>query len=89
MDILKDKIVTIRKPHMCFGCGNVNEPKTKMRFTVSVDAGNLSSAYWCITCDKIIQKYYDDQDLQDGLQFKEVIERFPEAWKEFNKRKEG
>ncbi|PAE27898.1 hypothetical protein CHI07_17030 [Paenibacillus sp. 7884-2] len=55
-----------------------------MRYTTTVDGGDIASAYWCKTCDEIIDKTYDYHDLQDGIQFGEVKERDVPFWESVN-----
>lgn len=74
-EMLRYKIVTIRKPHICFGCGRRFEPPCKMISAASVDCGTVDSYYLCMTCDDIVSDMkYDDEygfgDLRD-----EALER--------------
>lgn len=85
MDILTNKVVKTRKPHRCWGCANLYESGTKMRYTTSVDAGEISSAYWCKTCDKLIDQTYDYFDLQDGIDIGSVRDGDVQAWESINK----
>lgn len=80
MHILTDKKVTTRKPHVCHGCIELYPPKTKMRYTTSVDGGIVVSAYWCQTCDEVIEKTYDYFDLQDGIGLGEVKDNDFSYW---------
>lgn len=84
MYVLTDKNVRTRKSHQCFGCGHVYEAKTEMRYTTSVDGGDISSAYWCKTCDEVIKETYDYHDLQNGIGFGEVKEFDMPYWKNVN-----
>jgi hypothetical protein len=72
MDVLTDKKVVTRKGQQCHGCMRSYPPKTEMRYTTSVDGGDISSAYWCKTCDEVIAETYDYHDLQDGIMFGDV-----------------
>lgn len=72
MDILTNKKVITRKSHLCHGCATSYPSKSEMRYTTSVDAGEIGSAYWCKTCDEVISQTYDHYDLQDGIQFGSV-----------------
>lgn len=74
-EMLRYKIVTIRKPHICFGCGRNFEPPCKMIFSESVDCGTVDSYYLCRTCDDIISDMkYDDEFGYGGLK-DEALER--------------
>lgn len=57
---LRYKTVTIRKPHVCFGCGRQFEPPCKMISAADVDCGTVNSYYLCATCAYIVS------DMQDG-----------------------
>jgi hypothetical protein len=72
LDILTDKKVKTRKAHVCHGCAHSYPPKTEMRYVTSVDGGDISSAYWCKSCEEVIDKTYDYHDLQNGIGFGEV-----------------
>ena len=65
MDILRDKIVTTRKKHMCNACGRLFEKGTKMRTQVNTFDG-IGTWRECPTCEKILSKYrakfVDDYD---------------------------
>lgn len=80
MDVLTSKWVKTRKSHLCQGCANMYEAGTKMLYTTSVDSGEFSTAYWCATCDCIIDKHYDYFDLQDGISFGEIRENDIGFW---------
>ncbi|HAU85722.1 MAG TPA: hypothetical protein DCW90_09515 [Lachnospiraceae bacterium] len=54
--ILRYKVVTTRKPHVCFGCGREFRPPCRMISAASTDGGTVSSYYLCETCDKISSK---------------------------------
>lgn len=84
MDILTNKVVKTRKCHLCHGCGKSYDKGTKMRYTTSVDAGDISSAYWCKTCDIVIDTVYDYFDLQDGIGFCEVRDENIVYWETVN-----
>lgn len=77
--ILTDKIVTTRKAHPCWGCGEKFEKGVKLRYQVGVESGDFSQSYWCKVCDKTIQQCYDEQ-VDCGIGFGEVKEYF--TWNE-------
>jgi len=72
MEILTNKKVNTRKQHVCHGCATLYPPKTEMRYVTSKDGGEISSDYWCKTCDEVIVKTYDYVDLENGIGFGEV-----------------
>lgn len=66
MDILQNKIVTIRKEHECWGCCESFQAGKKMRKFVSVDGGDFQASYWCEKCDKRLEDI-DDWTMQEGF----------------------
>lgn len=51
-DVIKQKIVTIRKPHVCFGCGREFPSGTKMEYSFCSD-GSPYSVYLCDSCQAV------------------------------------
>lgn len=52
-EILRYKMVTTRKPHVCFGCSRKFNPPANMVAAAYADGGSVSSYYLCETCDTI------------------------------------
>lgn len=50
---IKDKVVKIRIPHVCFGCGREFPKGTEMRYYFQYDGGGTISSYLCSTCQKV------------------------------------
>lgn len=71
-DILKDKVVTTRKEHTCWGCAEKFEKGVRLRYITSVDSGDISSSYWCRICDVTWLEHQDPYD--DGIGFGQVKE---------------
>lgn len=69
MEFLTDKKVKTRKSHVCHGCASSYPAKTEMRYVTSKDGGEISSAYWCKTCEEIMDKTWDYTDREDGVEF--------------------
>ena len=65
--ILTNKTVVTRKPHKCWGCAEIYEKGSTMRYNTYADEGSMHSAYWCETCDHIIKNWYNHWDLEDGI----------------------
>ena len=73
MELLTQKNVITRKPHVWFGCGREFGKGTPMRFEVWKD-GDISSAYLCETCQWVIHEIaskehyfeYGFSDLREG-----------------------
>ena len=49
--ILRYKLVKIRKPHVCFGCGRCFEPPCRM--IAAADGGIVESYYLCESCNEV------------------------------------
>ena len=71
MNVISSKKVKIRKPHNCWGCTTLYEPPAEMEVSVSVDGGTIMSAYWCESCQEIMDNM-DSFDLQDGFDYGEL-----------------
>lgn len=52
--ILRYKLVKIRKPHVCFGCGRYFEPSRRMISAAAADGGIVESYYLCESCDEVV-----------------------------------
>lgn len=50
MDVLTQKLVKTRKPHICFGCGRTFPIGTRMEFSTIADSGTVDNSYLCETC---------------------------------------
>lgn len=66
MEILFDKEVKIRKPHVCFACGRRFEPPAQMRRQTHTYDG-LQTVYSCNTCNELMNKFrslfYDECEM--------------------------
>lgn len=51
--ILRYKLVKIRKPHVCFGCGRCFEPPYRMISAAAAYDGTVGSYYLCESCNKV------------------------------------
>lgn len=51
-EVIGTKIVTTKKPHICFGCGREFPKGTEMEKSCIVD-GTLWTSYLCPTCIEI------------------------------------
>jgi len=65
MHVLKDKIVTTRKDHQCFGCLKMFPAGSRMAYQFNVDSGDTSSIYTCRPCAEIM-KTTDPDDPWSG-----------------------
>jgi hypothetical protein len=57
MDIISDKVVKTRKPHMCFGCGRKFEKGTTMNCQVNKHDGEIHAVYSCETCQELMRDH--------------------------------
>lgn len=61
IDVIGRKMITTRKPHVCFGCGRPFPPKTKMERSAVVD-DVMWTCYLCETCVDVSQELgYGDE----------------------------
>jgi hypothetical protein len=67
MTVLKDKIVTIKKPRRCSACSRMFPVGTKMQVLVSVIDGDLSNWYSCETCTQLMNEHREDFADFDGM----------------------
>ena len=86
MEQLRNKTVTIRKEHYCYGCSRKMPVGTKMQYIVGVDNGDLRSSYWCDICQEYWGEYqrYDDECEFGGLKSND-----PEGWEEIREESEA
>jgi len=79
--VLSAKVVTTRKPHVCWGCGIKYPPGTRMKAVTSVD-GEIATDYWCLTCVEYWDRYMDPDDV---VMFGDLRVDDPEGWEEIRK----
>lgn len=60
MELLRQKNVITRKPHVCFGCGREFSKGTHMRFEVWKDV-DINSAYLCEMCQCVIREILSEE----------------------------
>lgn len=77
MDILKQKIVTTRKDHHCFGCARKVFKGSKMQAITNVDGGDISTNYWCQTCQEYWNRHMQYEDL---IGYGELKSEDEEGW---------
>ena len=68
------KIVTTRKPHVCFGCARKFPEKTKMQRDCVVDGGTAWTCYLCMTCLGISKSMYRGDEFGFGDLHEEALE---------------
>lgn len=73
MDQLTLKTVKTRKPHNCWGCAKEYPAGTEMKYSVAVDQGEFSAAYWCEDCE-IIMGNLEDWRKEDGFSYGEFLD---------------
>lgn len=57
MEQISNKIVTIRKPHKCFGCYRKFEKGEGMRSQTCKYEGSIYKVYSCQTCDTLMTEF--------------------------------
>ena len=77
--VLRNKMVTTRKPHRCWGCLRKFPEGTKMTMNVTVDVIPFTS-YWCETCEEIINEI-GWEEFEDGIGRGDIISEYPERFK--------
>lgn len=87
MTAIADKYVIIRAPHQCWGCADVHQPGTRMNRVTWVESGQISSSYWCDTCERYWQDGY--YDVGEGIDFGSLLQEDPESWLETDKEVHG
>jgi len=73
MDVIAETKVKIRKPRHCWGCEVEYLAGTLMNRVVSVDGGNIQSAYWCKTCDDYLTEHRHDIDFDNGFDYGDLL----------------
>ena len=73
MNVIAETKVKIRKPRHCWGCKTEYPQGTLMNRVVSVDGGNIQSAYWCKTCDDYLAKHRHDIDFDNGFDYGDLL----------------
>lgn len=67
------KTVKTRKSHKCWGCVKEYPSGTEMTYSVAVDQGYFSTAYWCKECEEILDKL-EHWETEEGFAFGELKE---------------
>lgn len=57
MDIISDKVVKTRKPHICYACGRKFEKGTTMNCQVNKHDGDINAVYSCETCKELLTEH--------------------------------
>lgn len=79
MDQTWVKKVKTRKPHKCWGCGEMIEAGSRVEYVTNVDAGQFMHSYWCNVCQKVVDglEYWERED---GFGFTDIKNNYPEQW---------
>lgn len=69
--IFKDKYVSVRRAHLCWGCGKKHEPGTRMRSITGVEEGvGFYRTWWCDVCDSFMDlPCFSWNEFEDGIEF--------------------
>ena len=88
MDVLSEKIVKIKKEHICHGCVRSFAKGTKMKKIVCTDEGRLINSYWCKDCIKFMKKLddWEIEEIDEGglLEYDEYREKIQEKEEDKN-----
>ncbi len=79
MHIFESKIVTLRKPSVCFGCGRIFKAGFKIEKITQSDEGKFSHFTWCMTCRAYWNKYMEQDDF---IGQSELKSNDPVGWEE-------
>lgn len=74
------KIVTTRKPHICWGCGYEFKPGTEMEYITNIDGGAFIHSYWCPICRKVIDMIGGWGHFDDGVHIGDIKSNYPDEW---------
>jgi hypothetical protein len=66
-EFIKEKLVKIRKDHMCFGCETLFKKGAMLTVRTCSDSGQILNDYFCAICIKIVDKW-DDYDWESSTQ---------------------
>ena len=86
MDILDQRIVTTRKEHCCTGCARKFPKGSTLQAVKCAEFGNVSTAYWCPTCQSYWNKY---MEYGDSIACGELKSEDPEGWEKVRQEVEG
>lgn len=73
MDILRDKIVKTRKPHVCSACARRIEARSVMRRQVNNYDG-LATWYECETCIQLLSRHRKEFDDGCGICYMNCVD---------------
>lgn len=76
MSVISSKIVKTRKEHTCFGCGRKMSKGSKMNVVTS-KVDDISTDYWCETCQAYWNKY---MRYSDEIGFGELKSEDKDGW---------
>ena len=62
LSIISEQKVKTRKPHHCWGCTKEYPIGTEMERVTSVDGGEITSVYWCNTCNDFLRTDKEARD---------------------------
>jgi hypothetical protein len=88
--VLVDKEMTIKKPHVCFGCGQLFASRAHMRYINIADGPVYTRKYFCMYCCSFaemnnidlcgdIERYSFSKDVRWSHRFFDLYEHFGET----------
>ncbi len=73
--LLSDRVLTTRKPRLCYCCGKRYSAGNVMRYVAGVSDGEFSTWYSCIICDRFMgSPVFDWKYHEEGLYIGELWE---------------
>ena len=85
-DVLSQKTVKTRKEHECFGCGRKFEKGSLLSRVTCVGEGQITTSYWCDTCNEYWNEHMDAEDL---IGFGELKSCDEETWESIREKVEA
>jgi hypothetical protein len=87
MNILTDKHVLTRKPHLCWGCERDFPAGTTLRLVEAVDTEGFNRAYWCSVCQAVLADWHPDDC--EYITRGDVKYVDPDIWEQYRDEVEG
>lgn len=72
---ISERVVKIRKVHLCHGCGRRYSPGQSMKYLVGANDGDFHASYWCPICDEYMKTdSFSWSNYDDGMGFGDLME---------------
>lgn len=83
---IKQKAVTTKRAHRCWGCGLEYPAGTNMLYQAAPEDKTVYSVYWCHTCERYIELYFEPYDF---IAMGAILINDPKGWAAIKKEMEG